>query len=548
MRHWHDMASALLIWLALQITAMPAYASTAPEPEPILAAHWFGAQWPKNLINGYRREQVARDFAQLRADGFNTVILLVSWGDFQPVQDPCCRYDERAFERLAFLLDAAQAARLSVVLRIGYGWSFHPEAGASDLRVHRLLNEPGARAAFLAFVERIGVFIADRKQVRLSLLSWEDLWLHRIDPAALPAYTRWWRALPFDHPARGGGASVPSLPGADGEGAALFHAWWDWLLVNALFVPAQARLHPLALEACIDSDRMPAPLPTDAEAWRWIGHESTYAPAGAPLSVIYWAPFWGADNRGEQLSALRSLTLLAALLTKVRAFNDGLPIFIDQFNVVDNTPGYEHNAQLAPAELPAFMRAAYCTLREHAVVGYAWWTWRDYRESPLYNPSFAYGLDGWLLEPGTDPKAARLRRVASGDQVLDLRSGDVLSQRIPAARGRLPTAADARADRVCVRVTSSGPAHLQVSAGGPEIDFDLPAGTRGEQCRAIEPKPDDGLTLRIRLAQGSITLANVQLFDHVQSGQVHALDGGPEPMRPLLSQMNARWAANEACP
>ena len=67
-----------------------------------VAAHWFGRQWPMNFLAGFRREQVAADFRQLVDDGFDTVVLLVAWGDFQPVYAPCCTYDERAFERLDF--------------------------------------------------------------------------------------------------------------------------------------------------------------------------------------------------------------------------------------------------------------------------------------------------------------------------------------------------------------------------------------------------------------------------------------------------------------
>ena len=29
----------------------------------LIAAHYFGRQWPKNVINGFRREHVAADFA-----------------------------------------------------------------------------------------------------------------------------------------------------------------------------------------------------------------------------------------------------------------------------------------------------------------------------------------------------------------------------------------------------------------------------------------------------------------------------------------------------
>ena len=39
------------------------------------AAHWFGRQWPKNYLSGFRREHVAEDFRALAQDGFDTVLL-----------------------------------------------------------------------------------------------------------------------------------------------------------------------------------------------------------------------------------------------------------------------------------------------------------------------------------------------------------------------------------------------------------------------------------------------------------------------------------------
>ena len=79
-------------------------------------------------------------------------------------------------------------------------------------------------------------------------------------------------------------------------------------------------------------------------------------------------------------------------------------MFIDQLNVIDNTLGFEHNATLQSAALPAFMDGAYCAMRDAGVFGYAFWTTHDYAESPLYNPSFAYKLDGWSLATGMAPR------------------------------------------------------------------------------------------------------------------------------------------------
>lgn len=519
-------------------------ASATQHVEPIIGAHYFGRQWPKNFIAGFRREHVAEDFTRLRADGFNTVVLLLAWGDFQPVFEPCCGYDERAWQRLGYLLDAADRAGLRVVLRVGYGWSFHPDAGVMAQRIHRLLNERSVRDAFFGFLDRVNIMAHNRATVRLSLLSWEDLWLHEITPSARPDFLRYLRTLPSDDAHRLRFEQGHALPRATSADAALFNGYWDWLLMNALFRPAAQRLQPLSFEARIDRDPLPMIDPDGTTRTHWIGHESTFAAPGATLSTLYWAPFWGARNEGEQIDAPQALHLFAALLAQVRSSNGGLPLFIDQFNVVDNTLGFDHNASLRPDALEPFIAGAYCVMRANAVHGYAWWTSTNYAESPIYNPAFGYGLDGWSLNTHNHvPAQERLQQTASGDFELRLDVGDVLRQDIPIQRGRLPRADDALADRVCVDVLGSAPGRLDIRAGGTASL--LPFAGRAEQrlCAPIAAQPQgDTLTLELRALGAGATLRNVMLFDHVQDGGLYHFDGRDGPLLAPLRALNARYA------
>lgn len=501
-----------------------------------VAAHWFGRQWPKNFLPGFRREHVPGDFARLKADGFDTVILLVAWGDFQPVFDPCCRYDERAFERLRFLVDQAEAAGLKVMLRLGYGWSFHPDAGDIGVRQQRVLNEPAVRDAFFAFLRRVSREVRGREHVVLSFFSWEDLWLRRVDEGARADYDAYLATLPAD--ARGDGA-LPD-PGAD---ARRFHGYWDWLLVERFVAPAAPLFPDLSLEVRVDSDPRFEPGP-DGElvVTEWIGHPGMQElPPGQPLT-IYWAPYWGALNQGEQLPAARSLALLDAMLA--RFGEAGRPMFIDQFNVVDNTPGHEHNAVLRPEDTAAFLHAAVCTMAAHPVSGYGLWTTRDYAESPLHNPAFGYGLEGWTLAraDGAAPRDA-IEPLASGDFLLAFGPGDLLTQAVPPRRGRLPRGGDALRDRVCVEADVREPGVLQARAGGEAVALAFDATGVQRRCAAISPEPGDaGLVFELRAGPGRFGLREVQLFDHVQYGGLYDLHGRPGPLLEPVRRMNRDFA------
>lgn len=505
-----------------------------------VAAHYFGRQWPKNFIAGFRREHVADDFRQLRADGFDTVVLLVAWGDFQPVTNPCCSYDERAFERLNFLLERAAEADLKVMLRLGYAWSFHPQSGDVGERQQQLMNDPATRAAYEAFIARVGKEVADHPHVVLGFMSWEDQWLQRVDAIASADYQQFLATLPAD-------AARPTALPDPVKHAALFHAYWDWLALEKLYRPGLDHFPRLSYEARVDREPRFGPGPSGERAVvEWISHEGmTRLPPDQPLT-IYWAPFWGALNQGEQLEASRSLALLEALLKETGRGGDR-PLFIDQFNFVDNTPGHEHNAVLKPDEIAGFLHQSVCLMKSHGVRGYGIWTARDYAESSIHNPSFGYGLEGWELTTAAGLPHAALQALNSGDFQLRMTPGDQLSQRVTKGRGRVPTGADALADRVCVEADVASVGSLVVTAGGAPVALAFDATGIQRRCGPIEAAPtEEGLTFSLSLADGDLGLRDVQLFDHVQFGGLYDLDGRPGPLLGGVQRMNRDFLRDPA--
>jgi len=318
-------------------------------------------------------------------------------------------------------LEQARLAKLRVVLRVGYAWTYHPLAGDSSERAHRLMNQPEARAAYLRFVQRLSRETADRPEVALTFMTWEDQWLRRIDESGRADFRQFAASRPD---ARAILSPQAPLPTATGDQAALFNAYWDWLVIEKLYTPATAHLPSLSYEARIDKEPNYVTGPDGVRTIdRWLGHEGMLRQRPGHPVTIYWAPFWGADNQGEKLGAERSLALLQALLADVRGHTHGQPLFIDQFNVIDNSVGHEANAALRADEIAPFLDRAVCTLKENGVMGYAFWTGQDYAENPLYNPAFGYGLDGWSWQ---GPGAARqaLEAMPMGDFQLRLHAGE----------------------------------------------------------------------------------------------------------------------------
>lgn len=521
--------------------APPSLRAKVPVGPPIVAAHYFGNAWAVNFTSGFRRADVPADFARLSADGFNAVVLVVPWGDFQPVIEPCCGDDERAWERLRFLLDQAREARLKVILRVGYPWTLHPQSDSGFERVRKLMNRRDTRVAYARFVQRLGHEVDGRPEVILAFMSWEDQQLFEVDEGARDDYRQF-----LAQGARDAGYPTDHLPTREADPVA-FNAYWDWLAIEKLYRPSLAALPMLSYEARIDKEPV---YQTGADGVRridrWIGHPGMlHLPAGRPVT-IYWSPFWGARNEGEKLSADASLRLFGTLLAEVGANAPTAPIFIDQLNVVDNTPGHEHNAALEADAVADFLDRAGCVMKANAVSGYSWWTTRDYRHSPVYNPAFGYGLEGWSWRGAGDGQAA-LEALPMGDFQLRLAPGQGVSQRLDSVA--IPDAAlPAPVYRVCVTADAAVPTRLAVNAGPGAATF-LSFAAAGVQSRCADlasapafPAP----LLSLRVLSGDLAVRDVQFFDHVQTGGLYDPDGRPGPLHAGVRRMNLRFQSETA--
>lgn len=511
-----------------------------PKPEqPIVAAHYFGRHWATNFLAAFRRSDVPLDLRRIKYDGFNTVIFVVSWGDFQPGILPCCEYDERAFERLHYLLGAAADAGLQVVLRLGYTWTYRPEIADVGKRTQMLMNSESVRKAFLAYIERLARELKSYPHVKMSFLTWEDQLFYAVGSDGEKVLRRWHNDLGI---AVDADASI--LPFRhDFPDPERFHAFWDWLAINEIYRPSKSHIPNLSYEVRVDKEPVYATNGAGHETVsRWISHDGMYdLPDDVPVT-IYFAPFWGAENIGESITADTASDRLRLLLEETRDKSRGNQIFIDQFNFIDNTPGYEHNARIDHGQVAAFLEKSLCVMKNAGVMGYGIWTFKDYRESRLYNPAFGYGLDGWSVMLGDS--AARgdvLVTLPGGDHALELVQGDSLSQTLTRARGRLPFR-DARRDEVCIRGVALG-SDAQVTASASQKSAGsvlvIPAGDISEVCGDLVAEPeDDRITFSLSVDNGAVMIYDLWFHDHVQVGGIYDEYGTPGPYHAAMTRLN----------
>ncbi len=186
-----------LVAIGLAVMAIRPELSNAPPPPPaelprgsrpyVKAAHWFGKGWAVNLWNTDLEARAATDFATIKEDGFNTIVLVVPWAGFTEVAEATDLVEARV-KRLLALIRLAQKLDLKVILRVSYAWD-----SADETSGHRLtqvwLND-AAYQGWLIYFEQLWQQVGAEPNVLFAFFSWEDLWAVVSFADAVPEYRR----------------------------------------------------------------------------------------------------------------------------------------------------------------------------------------------------------------------------------------------------------------------------------------------------------------------------------------------------------------------
>jgi hypothetical protein len=382
---------------------------------------------------GLARAAVA-ELAQIRADGFNAVILVIPWPGFQVSLQPP-RYDPALFLRLQRVLAAAEAAGLFVVGRVGFAWQFNPDNSPRPRdRCAALLTSPAAAAAWEEYLGALHAAVSPAPNYLFSLWSWEEAsCLFGFMGQPLEQRRRLASATGFQEFALARGLALglaAAIPAASGTPPQAVSAYWDFCnhVWRELLAKGREVMPGLTMELRVDSN--PVVQPNGSVHWQQSDYQLGLGEG--EVRGLYWSPSWGTSSNssgsggagGEGMSAGTVLRLLGALLRQLIAALAGAAgaeathasssssssppaasaavppvplLFLDQFNFIDNTPAMAKLPRLAPAAVPEFLAAA-APLLLNSTAGYGLWVYRDYRQSSIYNPSFELGLRGWRVE------------------------------------------------------------------------------------------------------------------------------------------------------
>ncbi len=394
----------------VQIVAVLAFFSPfVCRAEYIKAVNYFGKSWTVAFWNSDLSE-VSADLQDIRRDGFNSIILIVPWGEFQPGLDPI-HFNDDAYHRLTSVCNQAHSAGFKVFLRVSYTWDFYPSVQQPNTdRTNGLISGASLIPAWDQYLAKINA--ATRRCSEGAFISWEDFWdaiaksENLKTPEERAAYSKQmgyaaWIDQHADNTYKARYAAdlrkfgVYPIPNRDNPDYEMVFQYFDDQMMNKLLPVLAKNFRQASVEARIDSD----PIYNGKELLKWHAHPQHYSVTSSDFLMTYWAPGMDAVNQGEKDSSEKVIdrfnTLHRSLLAQIPK-----QLFIGQWLFKDNTPGFHFNAQVNPPELSRFIRDSARPLAQFTA-GYALWNWRDYRRSYLFNGFFSLGKLGWDFSPGS---------------------------------------------------------------------------------------------------------------------------------------------------
>lgn len=481
----------------------------------VKSATYYAEEWPINFWNS-DLDSLQNDMEKIRSDGFDSIILVIPWREFQPSIKPVS-YNEYAFRKLDTIMNAAAQQNLDVYTRIGYTWDFYNDQDDDIvLRFISLFCDDNTKLAWLDYAEKLYGTLNRYDNFQGAFLTWEDYSVifricgapHdiRINFAQKIGLQDWLknRYSLKDYNDKFGTnyesyTDIP-IPQVNSPEMEAFYEFND-VLLNNLLANTQKVFNNISMEVRLDAELVK----NSNGKSKYYTHEKTYpCEASDFTSTMYGIPM-GFENKGERVTATEAAKKTDFILENLTAKNNGKPVYVEQFLFADNTPQFAHNAQIKKKEVGMYLRSIDNILRKHTR-GYGIWTYRNYRNNLIYNPGFFLESKGWE-EIGNPDYIEN-----STGTVCKLESGEGVYQKIPNVRMQHISGENYT---VCLDVLNcTTKCTVSVSIGGDfkQLTFD------NDGQLVFEFPKSENVNLQIQSLDGEFCIDNVRLFSFVQNG------------------------------
>ena len=298
-------------------------------------------------------------------------------------------------------------------------------------------------------------------------------------------------------------------------------------------MPGRQILPELALEVRIDKD-----LIHDGDDSYWAEHDLGLS--DDQLRGSYWGAYSGAANQGELLTATEALKNFNHMLNEVSDNGKNINHIVEQFNFVDNTPGFVgHHAQIDVPEIPGFLEGAAELLKQKSR-GYSLWAYRDYPDSSLYNASFELGSRGWDFQDNLN-----IITNDDGDLALLMQDGTEISQTFQPFERFIGLTPSEQVTFCANFKRPLEPADITLSLNGT-VMATLTVSDASNQCAIMDAQPFKQTTIVFSISSDSeIEVDDIQLYSFVQKLNVYDKNGQPGPLRDLIVRFNNEWLSDD---
>jgi hypothetical protein len=501
-------------------------------PSFVRAAHYFADGWPLDSLQVMRMPALREDLKRLHSDGFNTIILVVPWRGLQSSQSPI-EYDDFHRKQLRLVLAEAQRTGLAVLLRVAYAHQVMLGPAIGGIRqAQGLLTDPLIEEAWLDYHREIGRLVADYPCCIGGFASWEELWHAfgnwqardqnvRRTAAISSGYLSYLDARDIAH-----NGEIPSTESPD-------HAYYLAFVnhrMTQLFERARNCWPQLGVEFRVDKD-----LVSTDDGPHWFENNSFLD--WEPNRYSYWAPFIGAKNEGEELSAEAAAASLKYMLESSSASGSCTGQVLEQFNFVDNTQKYlGTHAQIATDQIEEFLTLAAPLLQTYAG-GYGLWAARDYRLNILYNTAFLNGGHGWVLQGGDWKRSGGLKMSSGARLVQRIHPRVAWIPRIhPFSEIKLDIdlnrSLPPRSGALRARLNGGIWSTLQASAVDNRLSAKVPVD--------FERIFSEGIYFELENRGAALSILRLQLYDQTYTAGVRGVDAEPGPYLAGIRRFNQR--------
>jgi hypothetical protein len=521
-------------------------ASQLIKPTPLFykGIYYFSDAWPLNFWNNYHPKRVTKELKNYKKLGINTVFILIPWAGF--IKDPqVTTLDPQYLKSLKHLFKLCKRLNLNIVSRLGYNHCICDDSILEPYqRTEKLLTDTSIYNCWLSFIDSLS-FLEKYSRTNLFFISWEDYWHcftsfqdksyeQRLELAKEIGFQNFiskaysleeYNSIQKEHEATLTTFDNIVIPTKDNPSHILYLEFINHK-IRTIYDDCSQKIDSLTVEVRVDKD-----LYSDKEGnSHWFTNDR-YEDINRPI-LTYWAPFFGAKNEGEKVSAAQALVSLKYLLTE---FSPNEHI-LNQFNFIDSTPEFEGiHAAIKDDEIEIFLAESQAMIREHCR-GFGIWAMRDYHQNILFNANFSLENKGWDIEQG-EIKSSILSRSPPACILSD--EGVLSQQMIPRKRGMgwIHHAKYLNLSIACNSATGAGQLSAFLEDLEPVRLISNDTGCSGKLALPTNHRAKTPLKLTIINNGSPLKISRVSLYGYTFTNNIIRADGSKDKLLNIISSL-----------